>query len=197
MHNCQFLTHLPLFYYPKVTIYMPMTPEAVITVLACARIGVPHNVVFAGFSAEALKDRILDAQSKWIFTIDEFTRGGSKINVKGIVDTAVSQVRANGCKAFFFFHSSYTACETDCSCFQCSCILKVFVFKMGSSEVQLEENYIWIDELLPQMRPYCPCEPMDSEDTLFILYTSGSTGKPKGLIHSTAGYLLYTAMTTR
>ncbi len=97
----------------------------------------------------------------------------------------------------FFFLPVALVVSTDCSCFQCSCVVKVFVFKMGSSEVELKKNDIWMDELLPRMRPYCPCEPMDSEDTLFILYTSGSTGAPKGLIHSTAGYLLYTAMTTR
>ncbi len=81
---------------------MPMIPEAVITVLACARIGAPHNVVFVGFSAEALKNRILDAQSKWVFTIDEFTRGGALVNVKDIVDTAVSQVRVDDCKVSLF-----------------------------------------------------------------------------------------------
>ncbi len=87
--------------------------------------------------------------------------------------------------------------SADCSCFQCSCILNVFVFAIGSSTVKQKENDIMIDNLLLLMRPYCPCEPMDSEDTLFIIYTSGSTGAPKGLIHSTAGYLLHAAMSTR
>lgn len=155
-----------------VCIYMPMVPEAAYAMLACARIGAPHSVVFAGFSADAIRDRCLDADCKYILTADESCRGSKTINLKNIVDAAVDQLPL---------------------------IEKVLVFqRTGTEEVSYVEgrDLKWAEETAKQ-RPYCPCEVMDSEDPLFILYTSGSTGKPKGLVHTTAGYLLYTMCTTR
>ncbi|CAM9163023.1 unnamed protein product [Ascophyllum nodosum] len=154
-----------------VTLYMPMVPEAAVAMLACARLGAPHSVVFAGFSAEALRDRIVDAKSKWIFTTDEGKRGGKTLHLKKIVDAAVEKA---------------------------DCVEKVLMFTSTGAKVPMKpQRDVLLSEMLPRMRPYCPCERMDSEDLLFILYTSGSTGTPKGVAHTTAGYLLYTAMTTK
>jgi acetyl-CoA synthetase len=153
-----------------VTIYMPMVPELAMTMLACARIGAVHSVVFAGFSAESLKGRILDCNSKYIFTSDEGLRGGKTIKLKGIVDEAVNGV---------------------------SSIENVFLFKRTGNAVNVVPGRdIHMEDALLKARPYCPCEPMNSEDYLFILYTSGSTGKPKGVAHSSAGYLLWAGLTT-
>ncbi|CAM9250579.1 unnamed protein product [Ectocarpus fasciculatus] len=153
-----------------VTLYMPMVPEAAVAMLACARLGAPHSVVFAGFSAEALRDRIVDANSKWVFTTDEGRRGGKTLHLKSIVDKAVEDA---------------------------DCVEKVLVITATGAKVPMGERDVQMSEMLPRMRPYCPCETMDSEDLLFILYTSGSTGRPKGVAHTTAGYLLYTGMTTK
>uniref|UniRef100_A0A7S3XKN4 Acetyl-coenzyme A synthetase n=1 Tax=Heterosigma akashiwo TaxID=2829 RepID=A0A7S3XKN4_HETAK len=155
-----------------VTVYMPMVPEAAAVMLACARLGAPHSVVFAGFSAEALRDRINDGQSKWVFTTDQGLRGGRVLELKKIVDKAVEGA---------------------------PCVEKVFMFsRTGAAEVPFREGVdVRMDELARAQRPYCPAEPMDSEDLLFLLYTSGSTGRPKGLAHATAGYLAYTAFTTQ
>lgn len=154
-----------------VTIYMPMVPEIAMVMLACARIGAIHAVVFAGFSAESLRSRIIDGNSKYVFVCDEGKRGGKTIKLKEIVDLALQDIPIE--------------------------IKTVFIFKRTGNPVNMVENRdVWMEDLLPKVRPHCPCEPMASEDSLFVLYTSGSTGKPKGVQHSTAGYLLNAAMTT-
>jgi acetyl-CoA synthetase len=154
-----------------VTIYMPMVPEIAYTMLACARIGAPHSVVFAGFSSTALASRINNCQTKWVVTTDQGKRGGRTLKLKEIVDVAVEQ---------------------------CPVVKHVFVFKRTGAQVPFKKGRdVWMDELVKSQRPYCPAEPMDSEDTLFLLYTSGSTGAPKGVQHTTAGYLLWTSTTHR
>jgi len=155
-----------------VTIYMPMVPEIAYTMLACARIGAPHSVVFAGFSSTALASRIQNCKTKWVVTTDEGKRGGRTLKLKEIVDTAVAQ---------------------------CADIVKnVFVFKRTGATVPFKAGRdVWMDDLMKCQRPFCPAESMDSEDTLFLLYTSGSTGAPKGVAHTTAGYLLWTSTTHR
>lgn len=153
----------------RVALYMPMIPEAVYAMLACARIGAVHSVVFAGFSAESLRDRINDAKCKAVITANEGLRGNRIIPLKRTVDEAVM------------------ACPT---------IEHVFVARRTEAKVPFfEPRDIWLDEAMKAERPYCPIEHIDSEDTLFLLYTSGSTGKPKGMGHTTAGYLLYAALT--
>ena len=153
-----------------VTIYMPMIPEVAMVMLACARIGAIHSVVFAGFSAEALRGRILDCNSRYVVVADEGKRGGKVLGLKSIADVAVDL---------------------------CPDVNTVFVFRYTGGErvVMKPGRDVWMNDLMNKVRPYCPCESMDSEDTLFFLYTSGSTGKPKGVAHSTAGYLMYAAMT--
>ena len=153
----------------RVALYMPMIPEAVYAMLACARIGAVHSVVFAGFSAEALRDRINDAKCKAVITANEGVRGNRLIPLKRTVDEAVM------------------ACPT---------VEHVFVAKRTEGKVPFyEPRDVWLNEAMAAERPYCPIEHLDSEDTLFLLYTSGSTGKPKGMAHTTAGYLLYAALT--
>ncbi len=153
----------------RVALYMPMIPEAVYAMLACARIGAVHSVVFAGFSAEALRDRINDAKCKAVITANEGVRGGRIIPLKRIVDEAVMA---------------------------CPSVENVFVAKRTENKVPFyQQRDVWLNDAMMAERPYCPIEHMDSEDTLFLLYTSGSTGKPKGLAHTTAGYLLYAALT--
>lgn len=154
-----------------VTIYMPMVPEAVVAILACARIGAIHSVVFAGFSAEALRDRLIDASSTLIITSDEGRRGGRTFATKQIVDDAVRE---------------------------CSDISTVLVYKRTGAEVPWTPGRdLNLDDELKKYPTYTPPTPMDSEDFLFLLYTSGSTGKPKGILHSTAGYLLGAAITAK
>ena len=154
-----------------VTIYMPMMPDTALAMLACTRIGCPHSVVFAGFTATSLKDRILDSQSKWVCTADVGKRGSKTIKLKEITDAAVSD---------------------------CPNVQNVFVFKRtGESGVPYNQRDVHMDVVMPRMRPYCHAEAMGSEETMFTLYTSGSTGKPKGVAHSYAGYLLFAAMTTK
>jgi len=155
-----------------VCIYMPMVPEAAYAMLACTRIGAPHSVVFAGFSSDAIRDRCLDANIQYVITADQGVRGKKKpVDLKKIVDKALTELPA---------------------------VKKVLMYQRTGADVPMTEgrDLIWKDEMAKQ-RPYCPCEVMDSEDTLFLLYTSGSTGKPKGVVHTTAGYLLYTMLTTR
>jgi len=155
----------------RVAIYMPMIPEAVYAMLACARLGAVHNVVFAGFSAESLRDRINDARCTTVITADEGVRGGKLIPLKRTVDEAVM------------------ACPT---------VRTVFVARRTGNKVPFyPQRDIWLREAMDGERPTCPIEHMDSEDTLFLLYTSGSTGRPKGVAHTTAGYLLQAALTHR
>lgn len=153
-----------------VTIYMPMIPQLPMVMLACARIGAIHSVVFAGFSAESLKDRIQDCNSKFVFVADEGKRGGKSVPLKKAVDDAVAN---------------------------CPDVDTVFVFKHTGNSVNMTEKDVWMHELLPSVSNECAVETMNSEDPLFILYTSGSTGKPKGVVHTTGGYLLYAGVTAK
>ena len=153
----------------RVAIFMPMIPEAVYSMLACARIGAVHSVIFAGFSAESLRDRINDARCKAVITSDEALRGRKIIPLKRMADEAVMA---------------------------CPSVEKVFIARRTNVKIPFyPPRDIWLEEAMEDERPYCPIEHMDSEDTLFLLYTSGSTGKPKGVSHTTAGYLLFSAMT--
>jgi acetyl-CoA synthetase len=151
----------------RVCIYMPMIPELSIAVMACARIGAIHSVVFAGFSANALADRIEDAQAKMVITADGLNRGAKQIPLKRVVDEALEN---------------------------CSSIEKVIVFDcLGWLPHMDPARDIWWSDAIAGMDKKCNPEPMDSEDPLFILYTSGSTGKPKGVVHTCGGYMVYTA----
>ncbi len=153
----------------RVCIYMPMIPEAAYAMLACARIGAVHSVVFGGFSPESLKDRILDSDCQTVITADEGVRGGKHIPLKHNVDTALAQ---------------------------CPNVHTVLTVKHTSGKIDWHDDRdIWYHEAVEAASPECPPEEMDAEDPLFILYTSGSTGKPKGVLHTTGGYLLYAAMT--
>ena len=153
----------------RVTIYMPMIPEAAFALLACARIGAIHSVVFGGFSPEALAGRITDCDSTIVVTADEGRRGGRPVPLKANVDEAAAHV---------------------------SCLDKVIVVRATGAPVAMQEGRdIWYDEAAAAVSADCPAEVMDAEDPLFILYTSGSTGKPKGVLHTTGGYLLWSAMT--
>lgn len=153
----------------RVCIYLPMIPELVYSVLACARLGAIHSVVFAGFSSEALKGRILDAEAKFIITANEGIRGGKKIPLKNITDEAIKDV---------------------------SFVEKVLVVNRTPEAVNMiPERDIVYEEEIKKFRPVAPCEQMDAEDALFILYTSGSTGKPKGVVHTTGGYTTYASYT--
>ena len=154
----------------RVCVYLPMIPELAYTMLACARIGAIHSVVFAGFSAESLRDRILDADCRVVVTANEGLRGGKTIPLKKTVDHAIEGLP----------------------------VASVLVARRTATEVPMRPGRDhWLADELARQRPYCGVEWMDSEDPLFILYTSGSTGKPKGLMHTTAGYLVYAATTHR
>ena len=153
----------------RVCIYMPMVPEAAYAMLACSRIGAIHSVVFGGFSPDALRDRILDADCRTLITADEGVRGGKSVALKNNVDKAL---------------------------LSCPDVSTVVVIKRTGSNIDWSEGRdIWYHEAIKQVSDDCPPEPMDAEDPLFILYTSGSTGKPKGVLHTTAGYLLQAALT--
>ena len=155
----------------RVSIYMPMIPEAAVAMLACTRIGAVHSVVFGGFSPEALKDRILDSDCRVVITADETVRGGRNTPLKGNTDKALEQ---------------------------CPDVHSVIVVKRSGADVGWNAaRDVWYHEEMANAAADCPPEEMDAEDPLFILYTSGSTGKPKGVLHTTGGYLLYTAMTHR
>ena len=153
----------------RVIIYMPMVPEAAIAMLACARVGAIHSVVFAGFSSTSLADRIDDCEAKMVITSDGNFRGNKVIPVKSVVDEALEKSNS---------------------------IEKVVVLKRTNQDVNLVENRdFWWHELVADQSSECKAEVMDSEDMLFILYTSGSTGKPKGVVHTTGGYMVYSAYT--
>jgi acetyl-CoA synthetase len=154
-----------------VCIYMPMIPDVVVAMLACARIGAVHSVVFAGFSAEALRDRVLDAGAKVLVTCDEGLRGDKRIPLKRIVDDAIEGLR------------------------QVTTVL--VATRTGADVPMLVGRDFQLDVELKKHRTACPAAWMSSEDPLFVLYTSGSTGRPKGLVHTTAGYLLWAAFTHR
>ncbi len=152
-----------------ISIYMPMVPEAAVAMLACTRIGAIHSVVFGGFSADALRDRILDSDCQVVITADQSIRGGKKVPLKVNADQAASE---------------------------CPNLKTMVVIKRGGDPVDWQEGRdIWYHEAMAEASADCEAEIMGAEDPLFILYTSGSTGKPKGVLHSTAGYLLQAAMT--
>ena len=157
-----------------VTIYMGMVPELAIAMLACARIGAPHSVIFGGFSSQAIADRVRDASSRIILTCDGSWRRGKVVPLKDNVDDAIAKMG------------------------QASPVSGVVVLRRCDNEIAMVDgrDHDWRD-LTEAAEPECSCEPMDSEDMLFLLYTSGSTGKPKGIVHTTAGYLLYTAHTAK
>ncbi len=153
----------------RICIYMPMILEAAYAMLACARIGAVHSVVFGGFSPESLKDRILDSDCRYVITADEGVRGGKTVALKKNVDKALEA---------------------------CPNVAHVFVVKRTGGDIAWHEHRdIWYHQAIAAVSDTCVAEIMDAEDPLFILYTSGSTGKPKGVLHTTAGYLLYAAMT--
>ena len=153
----------------RVCIYLPMIPELAISVLACARIGAIHSVVFAGFSSTALSTRINDSDCKMVITSDGSYRGAKTIDLKGIVDEALES---------------------------CDGVKTVLVAKRINSDIEMKAGRDqWLQPLLDNASADCEAETMNAEDPLFILYTSGSTGKPKGMVHTTAGYMVYTAYT--
>jgi acetyl-CoA synthetase len=154
----------------RVTIYLPMIPEAAYAILACARIGAIHSVVFGGFSPDSIAGRLRDCESRVIITSDEGLRGGRTIAMKANVDAAIEKVDG----------------EVDW----------VVVVKHTGGKVEMDpKRDVWYHEAAAVVESECPCEPMNAEDPLFILYTSGSTGKPKGVLHTTAGYLVFVSMT--
>lgn len=155
----------------RVCIYMPMIPEAAYAMLACARIGAVHSVVFGGFSPDSLRDRILDSDCRTVITADEGIRGGRKVPLKANTDAALKE---------------------------CPNVSTVIVVKRTGNEISWDASRdCWYHEEMQSADNDCPPEEMDTEDPLFILYTSGSTGKPKGVLHTTGGYLLYAAITHR
>jgi acetyl-CoA synthetase len=155
----------------RVTIYMPMVPEAAVAMLACARIGAPHSVIFGGFSSQAIADRVDDAQSHYLITADGGYRRGQVVALKKNVDEALT--------------------KTDK-------IKKVVVLRRTREQINwVDGRDVWWDDVTAGQSSECGAEPMDAEDLLFVLYTSGSTGKPKGIIHTTAGYMVGTSLTTK
>ena len=155
----------------RITIYMPMIPEAAVAMLACARIGAVHSVVFGGFSPDALAGRIHDCESNIVITADQGVRGGKAIPLKANVDQAAQ-------------HPDVETLE------------KVLVVRHAGADIDwVEGRDAWLHEVEADVDSDCPCEEMGAEDPLFILYTSGSTGKPKGVLHTTGGYMVYAALT--
>jgi len=156
----------------RVVIYMPMSIEGVCAMQACARIGATHSVVFGGFSAKSLQDRIVDVGASLVITADQQVRGGKQLPLKTIVDEALAM---GGCEA----------------------VRKVVVYKRTGADVSMTERDVYMHELADGQSTVCAPTPVDSEHPLFVLYTSGSTGKPKGVQHSSAGYLLWTMLTMK
>ena len=155
----------------RVTLYLPMVPDAAAAMLACTRIGAIHSIVFGGFSPDALADRIRDCGSKLVITADEGCRGGRRIPLKANVDAALSA---------------------------CPSVEHVLVLRRTGGDIAMTPGRdLWLDAAIADASPDCPPVAMEAEDPLFILYTSGSTGKPKGVLHTTAGYLLWVAKTFR
>jgi len=155
----------------RVTIYMPLVPEAAVAMLACARIGAPHSVIFGGFSAQAIVDRVEDAQSRFLITADGGWRRGQIVPLKAHVDEALSQT---------------------------SLVKTVIVLKRTGQEVPMVGGRDhWWDQVIAAQPEQCPAQPMEAEDLLFVLYTSGSTGKPKGIVHTTGGYMVGVYLTSR
>jgi acetyl-CoA synthetase len=158
-----------------VTLYMPMVPELAIAMLACARIGAAHSVIFGGFAPTAIVERVTDAKSKVIITADGGYRRGEIVPLKKNVDEACDQLAA-----------AHHPIEH-----------VVVLRRTGRSVDWSQGRDHWWHEHMAKAADLCPCQPMDSEDMLFLLYTSGSTGKPKGILHTTGGYMVYTTMTAR
>ncbi|MCU7933766.1 MAG: acetate--CoA ligase [Candidatus Thiodiazotropha sp. (ex Dulcina madagascariensis)] len=153
----------------RVSLYLPMVPEAAVAMLACTRIGAVHSIVFGGFSPDALRDRILDSDCQVVITADQSMRGGKKVPLKANADKAIAQ---------------------------CPNVHTCIVVKRGGDPVAWHDDRdVWYQEAMSSASSDCPAEEMDADDPLFILYTSGSTGKPKGVLHTTGGYLLQAAMT--
>ncbi|WBX84465.1 acetate--CoA ligase [Sphingosinicella microcystinivorans] len=155
----------------RVTIYLPMIPEAAVSMLACARIGAIHSVVFGGFSPDSLAGRITDCDSQLVITADEGLRGGKRVPLKANVDEALTH---------------------------CTSVSKVIVVRRTGADIAMTDGRdVWYHDAVAAAAPDCAAEPMNAEDPLFILYTSGSTGKPKGVLHTTGGYLVWASMTHR
>ena len=153
----------------RVTIYMTMIPELAYTMLACARIGAIHSIIFGGFSPDSIAGRINDCKSDYVVTADEGIRGGKIIPLKSITDEALVS---------------------------CTNVKKCIVVKRTGNRINWDENRdVWYHEIVKKASSHCPPEEMNAEDPLFILYTSGSTGKPKGVMHTTGGYMVYASMT--
>ena len=155
----------------RVTIYMPQVPEAAVAMLACARLGAPHSVIFGGFSSQAIADRVEDAQCQYLITADGGYRRGAIVSLKKNVDDALTKTNR---------------------------IQKCIVLKRTGENVNFVNGRdVWWSDVIAGQSTDCPAEPMDAEDMLFVLYTSGSTGKPKGIVHTTGGYMIGTAITTK
>ena len=153
----------------RVTIYLTMIPELAITMLACARIGAIHSIIFGGFSSDSIAGRINDCKSEYVITADEGVRGGKTIPLKTITDEAL---------------------------LKCPDVKKCIVVKRTGNYINwINDRDVWYEDIIKKVSSHCEPEEMNAEDPLFILYTSGSTGKPKGVLHTTGGYMVYASMT--